>query len=319
MKPVLRRLACEVRGIDEEARTATYVAATEGAVQTWAGPEVLRIHGARLARFRKNPVFVDSHRSYDAGSVIGSVKVKKEGRELTATVTYASTARAEEIWSLVRDGHLRAVSVGFIPNRKRIRHLREGETDGEGDAMVTGPARVVNEWELIELSQVAVPADEDAIRRSYEEFYGHEPKEERVKYPTTIGEVRGTFTPAEDEGEGSTAPKPKEAAGKVIRFEELPQERAAREAKALRDRVMAKCPESLRSYAEGLLAEHDDFEKIRAAIHAKWAEEHKPVGTPDAPTATKPAARTEDTPTTPKPAEVSKADLLAGLKRALGA
>lgn len=167
MKLLTRAGYLSKRAIDEKARTVTYVAATEGGVDTWSGKEYLRMAGCKLDRYAKNPVFLDSHR-YDTASVIGRSVMTLEPRQLLAEVTYAKTQRAEDVWTLVRDGFLSAVSVGFNPIT--YRELRDGEVDGEGQDMVTGPGIVIPEWELYELSQVPVPADEDAlIRRSFME------------------------------------------------------------------------------------------------------------------------------------------------------
>lgn len=155
-----------VRSIDEKKRTAEFVAATESGVRGYSGMEYLRMSGARLARFRRNPVVLDTHNRSEVGAILGSAAVRVEGRELFTTVTFAETARAETAWQLVKAGHLRAVSVGFIPNRARTVELRDGETDGEGEARITGPAKIIKEWELFEISVVPVPADAAAVARS---------------------------------------------------------------------------------------------------------------------------------------------------------
>lgn len=157
---------CTVRAIDEEKRTAEFVAATENGVMTWGGIEYLKMSGAKLTRFRKNPVVLDAHDSYSGGSVIGNADVKVESKNLVARVRFATTTRAEEIWQLVKDGFLRALSIGFLPYQQTIKRLAEGETDGEGEDMITGPARIIRSWELYEISVVPVPADPDAVRRA---------------------------------------------------------------------------------------------------------------------------------------------------------
>jgi len=264
-----------LRKCDEDKRTATYTAATERAVDMGWTKEVLRMHGVRLARFRKNPVFLDSHNYDSAGAVVGSAKIKQQGRELVAEVTYANTARAEEIWQLVRDGHLRAVSIGYSFDRKDVRRIAEGEFDGEGDARVEGPAEIVRKWELLELSQVSVPADEDAIRRS---FYQQE-SEMGIEYSQLPVE-----TPAEPDKPADPAPvaavrEAKEQAapkGKVIK---LPEEIRARLAVARRDEVLARTPSRLHRFAEDLLADDGlDADAICKRVREEIARTHEPVG-----------------------------------------
>jgi hypothetical protein len=159
-----------VRTIDKEKRQATFVAATEGGVLTWGGKEFLRMSGVNLKRFRRNSVVLDTHERGSAGAVIGKGEVWVDGRELMITVTFAETARAEEIWSLVQGGFLRAVSVGFLPGLTK--KLADGEEDveqreGKPDdkSRVKGPATIIKTWELYEVSVVPVPADSDAVRR----------------------------------------------------------------------------------------------------------------------------------------------------------
>jgi hypothetical protein len=161
-------LQCEVRSINEDTREATFVASTERAVSVgpWE-PEVLRMKGARLGRYLKNPVLLDSHNRWNLDAVIGSCKVAVDGRELVATARYAKTDAGNRAWELVKDGHVRAMSIGYSVNPKKVTRLKDGETDGEGDGLVRGPASIANDWELLEISNVPVPADEDAVRRSF--------------------------------------------------------------------------------------------------------------------------------------------------------
>jgi hypothetical protein len=165
-----REVNLEIRSIDESRREATFVASTERAVPVGSGdPEVLRMSGVKLARYQKNPVLLDSHNRSDLGSVIGKCEVRVEGRKLIAQAMYADTDRAEQAWRLVKGGFVRAVSIGYQVNRHKVRKLRKGDFDGEGDSRIEGPASIVDEWELLEVSNVPIPADEDAIRRGYAE------------------------------------------------------------------------------------------------------------------------------------------------------
>lgn len=160
---------CEVRNIDIDNRAATFVAATENGVETFFGRQHLRVSGARFGRFRKNNVVLDTHARDSVGVVIGNAVVKtlQKERELETTITFAETERAEEAWLLVRTGFVKAISVGFIPDKSKIKVLQEGETDGEGDGLIEGPAEIIRVWELLEISVVPVPADQDALRRAF--------------------------------------------------------------------------------------------------------------------------------------------------------
>lgn len=153
------------RAVDEKARRATFVAATEVGVRSWFGSEWLRAAGVKLERFQRNPVILDSHVRDEAGRIVGrATKTWVEGREVLVEVEFATTKRAEEIWDLVRTGFLRAVSVGYWPIKWT--ELERGQFDGEGAARVEGPGVVVTEWELLEISMVPVPADQFALLRA---------------------------------------------------------------------------------------------------------------------------------------------------------
>lgn len=247
----------DVRAVDEDKREVTYVAATETPVETWRGPEVLRMSGMSA---RRHIPFLDSHRQSDAGAVIGSLTYEVVGRELHITVRYAKSALAEERWQLVKDGHLRAVSVGYFVRETLV--LADGEVNGEGDAEVRGPATIITNWTLIEVSQVALGADENALRRS-----------------ATEGLMADPAKPA-------TQPEnPEPEVPHVRGVEELPEERAARSAEAKTRLVMATCPASLRGYAEQVLFEQPEAsaDDIRALLRKRYTESHQPVGTPSQP------------------------------------
>lgn len=280
-----------VRSIDEKTRTITYVAATENGVRTYSGMEYLRMAGARLKRYRSNPVVLDTHNRFEVGAIIGRAKVTIEGRELIAEVTYATTDRAETAWQLAKGDFVRTLSVGFIPNRTKMRVLQDGETDGEGDSQIQGPAIVQKEWELFEISVVPVPADPNALRRMLERSadflrnFNPEPQEDG----TMAGENKDPKTQAQ--AQPATPPaEPAKPAG-----DELASERAAREAKAqaetakaqadvavhLRAQVDAVIPAThkRRALADRLILEGKPFEEIRAAVLKADAEGKEAVGT----------------------------------------
>lgn len=258
---------CEIRAIDPEKRQATFTAATEGGVDTWMGKEYLRMAGARLGRYRKNPVVLDTHNRFETSAVIGraDVKVEQDTRRLVATVTFANTERAENAWGLVRDGFLKALSVGFIPNQAKTLILEGNQTDGEGEAQIQGPARIVREWELFEISLVPVPADADALRRGF---------------------ATASSEPAETEADMAEEKKPEE---------QKPEERAAAPAVApvapaqapepevvlLARQIRGLAPRGLEDFADRLAVECKSLDEARAKMLAEMTRRAAPVGTPE--------------------------------------
>jgi HK97 family phage prohead protease len=127
--------------------------------------EVIHQDGWDLAPFRANPVFLAAHqhRLADGSSpVIGSfksidVESADEARRLIGRVRFADTDLGREYRSLYRDGHMRAVSVGFECNRAE---QREDTVDGR---RVKRSHLLANE--LYEVSAVAVGANRNALLR----------------------------------------------------------------------------------------------------------------------------------------------------------
>ena len=134
--------------IDLLKRTVEYVASTEK----------LDSHGTivrqkwQLDKYKKNPIFLYMH---DADDPIGSANVRVENGKLIATVKYAENDEcAEKCWNLVKQGVLRAVSVGFRPLKRTYIENPDGST-----------TPVYEENELVELSQVSIGSNEDALAR----------------------------------------------------------------------------------------------------------------------------------------------------------
>jgi HK97 family phage prohead protease len=106
----------------------------------------------RLSRFESNPVVLAHH---DSRQPIGRAeRIRVEDGALKCRIVFARTERAEEIWQLVLDKCLRAVSVGFVPGRV-AREERDGRT-----------IDVLYDCTLLELSVVSIPANADALMRA---------------------------------------------------------------------------------------------------------------------------------------------------------
>jgi len=109
--------------------------------------------GWLLKHFKKNPVMLIGH-DYSSLPVGKWKNVKVEGNELIVEAQFASTEKAREVESLVRDGILNAVSVGFIVKKRN-----------ERDSFI------IDEAELLEVSWVAVPANPNALQRAMAKGY----------------------------------------------------------------------------------------------------------------------------------------------------
>lgn len=264
-----------VRSINEQTRECEFVASTESPVETWGGREVLRMAGCKLDRYRANPVFLDAHDGSTIDNVLGSASdVRVEGRELITRMRFAEGGKGDRAWDLVRQGHVKAVSVGYRINPDKVRRLRAGETD-EG---TEGPCSVVGEWELYEVSLVPVPADEHALAREA-------PEAEPVAHTTE------TVTTTASAEQPSECPAPAPAVTKEGRMAAEKPETPAAEVGApapaalaevtLRARLFAICPKGLESKAEECLLRGLSFEESRKALLVEFEARNKPLGTPE--------------------------------------
>lgn len=109
--------------------------------------------GWDLKNFKKNPIALWGH---DSRSVIGTWEnVRIEGKRLIGTLKFAAkgtSARIDELISLVEQGILRAVSVGFRPKKQE---------PIDKDKPYAGVRYL--EQELLETSLVSVPANPAAV------------------------------------------------------------------------------------------------------------------------------------------------------------
>ena len=138
---------------DEKNRTITFVASTEAKDRMG---DVIMQDGFVLKNFRKNPVFLWAHNSFELP--IGRVKrTKVEDGKLMATVEFATAdenPHADLVFRLYKGGFLHAVSVGF--------QALEFEPLDENDTSFFAPLRFTK-VDLLEISAVNVPANPQAL------------------------------------------------------------------------------------------------------------------------------------------------------------
>lgn len=140
--PVVRSQAGGVQSADD--RRILAVASTQDVDRTG---DVILASGWRLDAYRKNPVVLWQHR-HDSLPIGRAVQVAVAGRQLLTDIELANTSFAKTVQSLVRNGFLRALSVGFLP-------LDWVFADDGGV--------VVRSAELLEISLVNVPANAFAL------------------------------------------------------------------------------------------------------------------------------------------------------------
>lgn len=137
--------------VDEEKRTLEIVLAT--ATRDRQG-DVVEPAGLDFGPYLKNPVVLWAHdlARPPVGRILG---VTVSGDTAEATVQFADTPFATEVFRLYAKGFLKAWSVGFLPRRWEKLPREEGSADGYR----------VREAEVVEVSAVPVPANRETLTR----------------------------------------------------------------------------------------------------------------------------------------------------------
>ena len=169
-----REIAVTPRVLDDKAGTVEFVASDE-TLDCYC--EIVRVSGWRFTHFKKNAPFVDSHDYGTITKLLGQViDWRIEGNQLVETVRYAREpgTLGEFAYKMVRDGFLKAVSVGFIPQRMATRWDSDQKdflaqiADLKLDAQAAGKLRAIYlEHEQIELSQCVIGANPNALAKAY--------------------------------------------------------------------------------------------------------------------------------------------------------
>lgn len=166
---IVTRADSPVTNINDEARTVDVVFATEHPVRRydWRNDrefmEVLSFNPSHvdMGRMEKGvaPV-LDNHDSWrGAAGAIGVVEsASLEGNQGLATLRFAKTPDVDNTWEKVRDGILKAVSVGY--------RVLEYTEDGRHENGL--PIYRATSWEPMEVSVAPIPADPDSKGRGLE-------------------------------------------------------------------------------------------------------------------------------------------------------
>ena len=149
-----------LKEVDGEPYTFEAVISTE--VKDRHG-EVVKASGINIENYMKHPVLLSSHRYDDLRKQIGMVKeLRRQGNRWVAKYQYfvgEGNEEADWAYKLAKKG-IAAFSIGFIPME-----------DEPGDEEVR---RIYTKSELIEISQVLVPANPEALQKRIEEGEGVE-------------------------------------------------------------------------------------------------------------------------------------------------
>jgi len=166
---------CRAQAVDTEKRTVRFLAQSPALASD--DLVILPTAGKRRHKeFMKNPIVVPYHQRMNMDGdpvVVGSVvetEFKPDG--MYQTVKFADTERAEQFWTLYRDGHMRMVSIAWGRDDKvetnpakmeRLLAKHNITLKPDESARLRG---VVTEYQQRDLSLVAIGADPRAMVRS---------------------------------------------------------------------------------------------------------------------------------------------------------
>ena len=173
--PLRRQIISQTRILDRERGLVEYVASDQS-LDSYQ--EVILASGWRFNLFHKNAPFVDSHDYSSIERLLGRVvDFRVEGNQLIEVVQWAhdvpENALAQLGWKMTLAGHLRAVSVGFVP-RRTLSKFDADPRPYEERLRLLGmterpPVRIYAEQEQIELSACLIGANPNALARAHAE------------------------------------------------------------------------------------------------------------------------------------------------------
>lgn len=150
--------------------------------------------GWELKNFMKNPVILWAHR-YDELPLGKVVELSVTENGLESEMVFADHEKAKEVSKLVDDGMLNAVSVGFIPKERN--------------------GNVITRAELLEISIVPVPANQEALALAYKEL-SPELQKDFSNFVKDLDTPEETEQPTEEVTDNTETTEVEEKSGRVI-------------------------------------------------------------------------------------------------------
>lgn len=205
MEKVIKTFISEIKGIDEKNFTVEAVVSDETMDRY---QEVIKIDAWKkgLGSYKKHSVLLSSHNYGKLTNQIGvAEKVRTEDGKLIAKFKYfTNSGNKEADWGffLAKQG-LAAYSVGFLPKPGGV---ETADWDDEDVRSGKKPYRTYTDVELLEISQVTVPANPSALQKSINDTEDEFLKEYSQKVYEKMIEVGKDFT-AKEEIEVEIVPK----------------------------------------------------------------------------------------------------------------
>lgn len=168
---IRREIGTQTRVIDAKRGTVEYIASSQ-AVDSCG--DVVCAAGADFSRFERNAPFVDSHNYGSIDCLLGKViDFRVVGKTVVETCQWAidvpTNTLALKGFQMTQAGYLKAVSIGFIPQKTCRPNSAEWQSVcedlGMGD-LEDSIACVYQKWLQLELSACCIGANPEAVAKS---------------------------------------------------------------------------------------------------------------------------------------------------------
>jgi hypothetical protein len=158
----------EIKAVNEAKGEVDAVVSTEKPDRSG---DVIRQEFWDLKNFRKHPILLAGHDYRLLTSQIGEWRnVRIEGKQLVGTAVYyigQGNEQADWGFQLAMSGKA-AYSVGFIPDMTKAQRYKPKPVKDAEEASTLGGGWEFNGQELLEVSQVTIPANPQALQRLYD-------------------------------------------------------------------------------------------------------------------------------------------------------
>jgi HK97 family phage prohead protease len=125
--------------------------------------DIVNPFGMDAENFRKNPIVLFGHSHNSRGNVIGkNIALFPDDFGVKAITKFADTPAGKDLYILNKEGYLNAWSIGFIPKKTKTQSTTINNQPGTYN--------IIDEWELLEYSSVAIPANPDALNLMVKEI-----------------------------------------------------------------------------------------------------------------------------------------------------
>lgn len=149
--------------VDTDERTVT-ATITTSAVDRYG--EVVISGGADLENYLKNPIVLWVHDSYNL-PIGRAIWLKKTRNKIMAKIQFVAkeiNEFAEQVYQMYKEGFLKAFSIGFRPDFKKMRPPTPEEIEKLPEW--SAASKIYFKWELLEFSAVPIPANPQALAKA---------------------------------------------------------------------------------------------------------------------------------------------------------